>query len=524
MKTCPRCAKSYPDTEAFCEADGTALVTASAPATAPMAETDDGAIECPVCGGKSEPGEIMCNFCGARLRNSAGAAPAGARKPVSGASAGGGAAGAARRRPETYVPAQDRLTATEFTPPIPPDEEVVEEPRRRLVSVIGYSAAAVVALAAGAWLALHLSSGPAISPPKTVEASPAATASPAAVASGPTVDLAHSVTVQTNGESSAAPERNTDAATKVFEAGKSALLDTYRRLLGGASIDDGLMVRLTVAPSGVVTGAAVRTSTAPNPELDAAAVRTMMGWTFPPFNGGVVSADYPVIFARDAAQAGTIDSALASRVAALGATAPPEYAFAAPPAAPSPATEASVPTMPEVPPGLPKTEASAPLVPEAAPAAPRPKRHRRELASARPPRSNLLEQVQAALRSNRRLNRVNAYTNGGVVTLYGKVFNDDDKRIAVRTARGVSGVTDVIDQTTTDEAMWASRQLQISQALTAAGLNNVTVKVIGHDAYLDGEVANALDRERAVTIAEGAAPIKVRTNLIRVAPGRVFGF
>jgi BON domain-containing protein len=195
-----------------------------------------------------------------------------------------------------------------------------------------------------------------------------------------------------------------------------------------------------------------------------------------------------------------------------------------PAAAPSPATEASVPTMPEAPSGLPKTEASAPLVPEAAPAAPRPKRHRRELASARPPKSNLLEQVQGALRSNRRLNRVNAYTNGGVVTLYGKVFNDDDKRIAVRTARGVSGVTDVIDQTTTDEAMWASRQLQISQALAAAGLNNVTVKVIGHDAYLDGEVANALDRERAVTIAEGAAPIKVRTNLIRVAPGRVFGF
>jgi TonB family protein len=508
MKTCPRCARSYPDAESFCEADGTALVTASAPATAPMGEMDDSAIECPVCGGRSEPGELMCNFCGARLRGSAGAAPAGAPTPVRGASAAGGAGGASRRRPETYIPAQDRLTATEFTPPIPPDEEVVEEPRRRLVSVIGYSAAAVVALAAGAWLALHLSSGPAISPPKTVEASPAATASPAAVASGPTVDLAHSVPLQTNGESSAVPERNVDAARKLFEAGKNALLDIYRSALtGGSAIDDGMMVRLTVAPSGAVTGAAVRTSIAPNPELDAAAVKTMMGWTFPPINGGEVSVDYPLIFTRDAAQAGHIDSALASRVAALGATASPEYAFAAPAAAPSPANEAS-----------------APLVPEAAPAAPRPKRHRRELASARPPRSNLLERVQAALRSNRRLNRVNAYTNGSVVTLYGKVFNDDDKRIAVRTARGVSGVTDVIDQTSTDEAMWASRQLQISQALAAAGLNGVTVKVIGHDAYLDGEVANALDRERAATIVEGAAPVKVRTNLIRVAPGRVFGF
>ncbi len=135
-----------------------------------------------------------------------------------------------------------------------------------------------------------------------------------------------------------------------------------------------------------------------------------------------------------------------------------------------------------------------------------------------------MEQVQSALRSNRKLNRVNAYTNGGVVTLYGKVFDDDDKRLAVRTARSVSGVTDVIDQTTTDTAMWAARQQQISQALASAGLTGVTVKVIGRDAYLDGEVANKLDRERAVTITEGAAPVTVRTNLIRVAVGRVFGF
>jgi osmotically-inducible protein OsmY len=164
-------------------------------------------------------------------------------------------------------------------------------------------------------------------------------------------------------------------------------------------------------------------------------------------------------------------------------------------------------------------EATAPVV--ATP--PIPKRHRR-VASARPPVPTLLEQVQSALRSNRKLGRVNAYTNGGVVTLYGKVFDDDDKRLAVRTARSVSGVTDVIDQTTTDTSVWAARQQQISQALASAGLTGVTVKVIGRDAYLDGEVANKLDRERAVTVAEGAAPVTVRTNLIRVAVGRVFGF
>ena len=72
-----------------------------------------------------------------------------------------------------------------------------------------------------------------------------------------------------------------DAARKVFDAGKSGLLDAYRNVLGsGLAVDDGMMVRLTVAPSGAVTGAVVRTSTSPNPELDAAAVKTMMGLDF----------------------------------------------------------------------------------------------------------------------------------------------------------------------------------------------------------------------------------------------------
>ncbi len=506
MKTCPRCARTYPDAESFCEVDGNALTaTSGAVGTAKMVDGREGPIECPVCGGKAEPGEVMCNFCGARLPVSGDAEPAGGPGPAQ-------PTGPTPRRPETYIPARDKLTATEFTPPIPPDDEADEERRRPLISIVGYSAAAIVALAAGAWLAIHLSAAPAISPPKTVEASPAPTASPAAVvASGPTVDLAHSVQMQTFGESAAVSERSVDAARKVFESGKSGLLDSYRAVLvGGSAIDDGMVVRLTVAPSGAVTSAAVRTSTSSNPELDAAVVKTMMGWTFAPINGGEVSADYPIIFARDAAQVGAIDSGLASKVAALGATSSPEYA-SAPAALPS----VSPPPLPP-----PPMEATTPVA--APPPAPRRRRH--EVASTRPPKPSLLQQVQSALRSNRKLNRVNAYTNGGVVTLYGKVFDDNDKRLAVRTARSVSGVTDVIDQTTTDTAVWAARQQQISQALASAGLTGVTVKVIGRDAYLDGEVANKLDRERAVTITEGAAPVIVRTNLIRVAVGRVFGF
>ena len=59
MKRCPSCDKTYPDSETFCETDGTALVGAN-PA---FVQGGAGGVECPVCGGKAEPGEIICNFC-----------------------------------------------------------------------------------------------------------------------------------------------------------------------------------------------------------------------------------------------------------------------------------------------------------------------------------------------------------------------------------------------------------------------------------------------------------------------------
>src|SRR5689334_3273491 len=156
MKTCPRCNTNYPDAESFCESDGTALVPAArAAGSARMNDRMDDPravpIECPVCGGKAEPGEVMCNFCGARLPADGSAEPKGA--PARGAARGGADVGAARRSPETYVPAQDKVTATDFTPPRGPDEDAEDDRRRPLSSIVGYSVAAIVALAAGAWLA-----------------------------------------------------------------------------------------------------------------------------------------------------------------------------------------------------------------------------------------------------------------------------------------------------------------------------------------------------------------------------------
>src|SRR6516162_1698858 len=72
MKSCPQCGKQYPDSEGFCETDGTPLVGdfPRGRLTTPMGEEahEEPGLECPVCGGKALPGEVRCNYCGARLR------------------------------------------------------------------------------------------------------------------------------------------------------------------------------------------------------------------------------------------------------------------------------------------------------------------------------------------------------------------------------------------------------------------------------------------------------------------------
>lgn len=112
MKSCPQCSKTFPDSEQFCDADGSALVAAAA-------------TECPVCGGKAEPGEVMCNFCGTRLDvGGAGARPSG---PPGGASS---------QKPATMK--------TTF------DDEPPSEPKRggrRVFGTIGFVVAASAALA-----------------------------------------------------------------------------------------------------------------------------------------------------------------------------------------------------------------------------------------------------------------------------------------------------------------------------------------------------------------------------------------
>jgi osmotically-inducible protein OsmY len=409
--------------------------------------------------------------------------------------------------------------------PVQPDEG------RSVIGIIGYVLAAVIALAGGAWLAIHLSSGKnqeaAVSPSASVAASPAP------VAGAPIVILANALPVQVSGTAATSADRSADVIRKAFDDNNVSLLDVYNNALAtDPKIADGMLIRLHIGADGTVQTGAVRISTAPNPALDAKVVGAMEMWKLPATSSGDVDADYPIIFAHDSAEASRIEADLQTKVANLSPTESPEYATApasaaTPGAAPSAeaagaasagaaasAAAAASATTPEAVPSM----AAAPEV-----AKPRPKPHHPRIAK---PAStpSLYEQVKTVLKGNPKLRRVNLYTNGGTVTLFGKVFDDSGKALAEQTVRNLPGVTSVVDNITTDEADWTQRQAQIAQQLANSGLDKVTVKVIGHDAFLDGEVKTELEKSRAVTITEGAAPVTVRTNLIRVVPGSMFGF
>ncbi|HKN02142.1 MAG TPA: BON domain-containing protein [Candidatus Binataceae bacterium] len=509
MKKCPSCDKTYPDTETFCETDGTALVNAS-PAfieSGRQGALEQG-IECPICGGKAEPGEVICNFCGARLTHDAPVAPPRTAPPPS--SRPSPTSGQARTAISTAPPAQSSRRLTGQMPEQGSDEG--SGAGGSPFSAIGYILAALIALVGGAWLALHLSSRPGAK--EGALASPSAAVSPApAVPAGPLVALANSISIQVTGESASAPERNSDAMRKVFNDGSGTLLDAYRRALAGDStISDGMIVSLKVMPDGSVGGAAVRTSTAPNPGLDAEVVKDLSGWSFLPFGGGQVQADFPVIFAHDTTEQATIESALSTRLSSLAPDEAPEYgaSFAAT------ATPVVTPVPVESPtPAAVMTPAPAPV------RTPRP--HRRPPTPK--PTPSMRDRVSMALRSNRKLGRVQFYTNpDGSVVLFGTVFDDKDKLLAERTVRSVPGVTSVADNLGTDMAIWATQQAQVQAQLATAGLDKVTVKIIGKEAFLSGEVKTDAEKDRAVTITENAAPVHVSGNIITVKPGSVFGF
>jgi len=372
-------------------------------------------------------------------------------------------------------------------------------------------------LAAGAWFALYLGKHPSPSSETT---------------SQPTVRLATQAPLRVEGDVAGPLPRDADSLLKAFDGNKAGLANAYSNILSSTpSMSDGMAIRLHILPDGTVDNPAVKLSTAGNPSFDAEVVEAMKSWKFNPVNGSGVTADYHVIFAPSASVATTVESDLNTKLASLSPSEPPEYALS--PLGATPAVAETSPTPVASPAAAPTTVAAIPppaSIPN--PEATRAARHRVRrrppappvVAAVPPPKPPLIERVNDELRTNRRLRRVQAYTNGSVVTIFGKVFDDNDRLLAEREVRSTDGVSAVVNNLTTDTQQWERNQTLISQALQNAGLNDVAVKVIGRDAYLSGKVKTDLDRERAVTVAQGAAPVKVRENLITVSIGNMFGF
>ena len=544
MKSCPRCGKQYPDSEGFCETDGAALVAASdmprGRLTSIMSDETpaEQGLECPVCGGKALPGEVRCNYCGARLR-AEGSKPA---EPTPSAEAG---------TSQIFPPAESPSGPQEFGDasvyPVEPDSP---KQGRRIFTILGISSAMVVALAGGVMFALYLGN-------RNRTPSVPATSSPAA--SEPTVKLATQSPLRVESDVAGPQPRDTDSLLKAFENNKAGLANVYSNALSSSpSMSDGMAVRLHILPNGTVDNGAVKVSTSGNPSFDAEIVEAMTSWKFSSINGSGVTADYRMIFAPSASTAAAVESDLNTKLASMSPNEPPEYAFSPSGATPPAVAETSPSSMPSpaaagtgtsampstavavgtpAPGGEPATVAALPTTPfiatpeatpaEVMPPRPRVRKHRpapRKMAALPPPKPPLIERVNSELRANRRLRRVQAYTNGSVVTIFGKVFDDKDRLVAERTVRDTDGVSSVINNLTTDTQQWEQNQTLITQAFQNAGLNDVRVKVIGRDAYLSGQVKTELDRERAVTVAQAAAPVKVRENLVTVAIGNMFGF
>ena len=209
MKRCPRCEKTYPDSETFCEADGTALVQAGPAFAEGAGAGDEGAqVECPVCGGKAQPGELICNFCGARLGVESAARhytpppprPATSRESHHGAArsvavdANHGQDAEGRRRRKRPRDVRRRRIS---------DRRDRRAGRRRLARASSKYKGAEAPVA---------------------NASPSAAASVAAPApTGPLVALANAMGVQVTGESASAPERNQETAQQIFRRSQGHL-------------------------------------------------------------------------------------------------------------------------------------------------------------------------------------------------------------------------------------------------------------------------------------------------------------
>jgi osmotically-inducible protein OsmY len=144
------------------------------------------------------------------------------------------------------------------------------------------------------------------------------------------------------------------------------------------------------------------------------------------------------------------------------------------------------------------------------------------ITSAQPYEAALMKQVNSALRADNRLNGASAYTAApGVIVLYGTVFDKRDRELAERVARQVRGVSQVDNALRTKTGKWREEEARINDTLLLNDFHDVSVTVVGSQAYLSGQVSSQAEKARAVRVVSSQSNLNI-VNLVRVVPGPLF--
>jgi len=136
---------------------------------------------------------------------------------------------------------------------------------------------------------------------------------------------------------------------------------------------------------------------------------------------------------------------------------------------------------------------------------------------------NLLAKVNARLSKDNRFRKIKAsVSQPGVVILEGEVFDEEIKELAAQRVRKIAGVKKVINALHISTLTWLQEENRVTQMLHDNGYQSVKAKVIGDTVFLSGEVRSEADKHKIEALIESGAPVRVGTNLIRVAPGSIF--
>ena len=134
----------------------------------------------------------------------------------------------------------------------------------------------------------------------------------------------------------------------------------------------------------------------------------------------------------------------------------------------------------------------------------------------------LSHRVDSALRSNDNLNGAQCYTAApGVIVLYGTVFDANDRELAQSRALTVRGVKQVVNTLHTQTGEWRADEARINDTLALNDLSGVSVRIIGNQAYVSGQVTGAANKQRALRVISSVSNLQV-VDFIRVMPGSVF--